>query len=195
MVPKITHFLLIFKPILGSNMAPKNNDLIIWRPSWVDHFSMFFSTSLWGLAFGAWVHFSITQHENLDSVLFFYSTFALWEIFENVFFWSFLAVFVSPLSWLARGAWVTFLVMFWSCKRKILISYCFLQHFGAAGTSWNGFFFRLFCFFCEFYVLASMWLVFDAWMLFSVTQHENLDFVLFFTAFWSRRHLSKRCLF
>ena len=93
----------------------------------------------------------------------FYSTFALWAIFENVFFWLFLAVFVSPLSWLARGAWVTFLVMFWSCKRKILISYCFLQHFGAAGTSWNGFFLRLFLFFMWFFCLgehvACIWCV------------------------------------
>ena len=43
----------------------------IWGPRYGGSIFHVFSTSLWGLAFGAWVLFSFTQHENLYSVLFF----------------------------------------------------------------------------------------------------------------------------
>ena len=125
----------------------------------------------------------------------FYSTFALSAFVKNMFFLLFLGFVVSPLWWLARGAWVVLLVMFSSCKRKILILYCFLQHFCAVSICWKGVFSHIFKCFCKPLIVISTWRVGHTFGLVLVMQEENLDFVLFFTAFWSRGGLSKRCHF
>ena len=55
--------------------------------TWWLHFLMVFSRSLWGLAFGAWLHFLITQEENLDSVLFLFKhLWAMWFFGTGFFF-------------------------------------------------------------------------------------------------------------
>ena len=171
----------------------------LWAPFPMSYFWLILKFSLQIVCFDQLVGMSAffyqsTRKSWVCSV--FYSTFGLWAIFENVFFLTLFSVFVSPLSWLARGAWVALLVMFFVMPEENIDSVWFFKHFWALGTCLKDGIFRCFLFFsCELYVLVSMWLVFDASMLFWSTQGENVYFVLFLTAFWSCRHVSKRYLF
>ena len=63
---------------------------------------------------------------------------------ETVSFLDFFVFFVNFMSWRACGLYLMRECFFQSLKTKILISYCFLQHFGAVGTSRKGVFFRHF---------------------------------------------------
>ncbi len=147
------------------------------------------------LALDAWMPFSSIQNENLDSVLFFKNIFEPWAPLEKVtvldVFYFLCDFYVLVSTWLEFVLWMFFQAL----KLQILISYCFLQHFWAVGTSRKGVIFRLCLVFSWFLCLgenvACIWCV----NVFSVTQDENLELVLLFIAFWSRRHLSKRCLF
>ena len=79
--------------------------------------------------------------------MFFYSTFEPWAPDEKVAILDiFHFFFVNFMSWRACGLYLMRECFFEALKAKMLISYCFLQHFGAVGTSRKGIFLDIFQF-------------------------------------------------
>ena len=138
------------------------------------HFLMVFSRSLWGLAFGAWLHFLITEEENLDFALFlFLSICEPCDFSEQDFFLFFFRRFCnSPIVMSIRRVGHILLACFGHARRKSwfrIVFYSILQLWGISSKG----------------VICSHFWVFLCELCVLVTQTENLDFAMFFKYFWA----------
>ena len=122
----------------------------------------------------------------------FYSTSAPWAFLENVLFFCFFCCFCKLLIVISTSCVGHILGHVLVMGKENLDFILFFTAFWSCGHLFKGVIFSDFwSFLCELCVLLSLW----AWVPFLVTETENLDFVLFFTAFWGCGHISKQSFF